>query len=842
MPKQLYKITQFHGGLNSNSDARDIAENELSEATDAMVDELGKIRLMGGNTAHSTMAARANQISPGYGLFQFSHDRIDGHTASTGTEVGADYMAFSEPDTAGTVDIYSAQDNGYQSPITGMDNNTGGLRKDVFFAADGALRVCDSEFGNTNDSKWWGYINRNTFKYSGAGSDGSATYNSWSLQDQEISPPAAGAHVASSLAPSAINQLDMYITQTNGGSGKGWYGGGATALTARNFDVAYTFIYDGIQESPLFEFTDIATFPINQPPAGIGNSIVTVNVTALAGAWNPRITGARIYINQTYPQGVEGWIFLSEIDMNYGQRSKFGEGSWHNWTYNSGSARPEITKVVCVADSGDSLNQKYFTIYTATGKTQIWIDTDDSGTSAPSSSGYADVIEVTQIGTDDSANSVAIAIASAINEDGAPMTASVSGSTIIITDNASAARTDASDVNTGFAISTISTGIASGGAGYYRCSSPPMNVEPVGIPFQTITGFGEEVTSVGARYKTAVTANRRTYIGNIYQNDITGVLQQKGDAILKSPINQFDVFPQDSVLEASVNDGDEIMKLETYADRILQFKKTKLQLINISKEIEFLEDTFMHKGVSHTAATCKTDFGIAWVNRQGCYLYDGQKITNLLEKQGRQIIKESDWDSFTTDNSIIGYVPKKRQLIVLKDCTATSDGDIYLLDIVTQSWVKGNSKFADAEIQTNFVTDWNGDLVHVYDSDVGTVHKWDDNPAASAAVDIRTKDIDFGNPGQDKRIYKFYVTHRGSASNIQLSYGINGEQDSSDFTSAGSELPVTSAVTDWVTTAITPTAFSCKSVRLRLFSQSTTTPANFEINDITIVFRLKGMR
>ena len=284
------------------------------------------------------------------------------------------------------------------------------------------------------------------------------------------------------------------------------------------------------------------------------------------------------------------------------------------------------------------------------------------------------------------------------------------------------------------------------------------------------------------------------------------------------------------------------MKLETYADRILQFKKTKLQLINISKEIEFLEDTFMHKGVSHTAATCKTDFGIAWVNRQGCYLYDGQKITNLLEKQGRQIIKESDWDSFTTDNSIIGYVPKKRQLIVLKDCTATSDGDIYLLDIVTQSWVKGNSKFADAEIQTNFVTDWNGDLVHVYDSDVGTVHKWDDNPAASAAVDIRTKDIDFGNPGQDKRIYKFYVTHRGSASNIQLSYGINGEQDSSDFTSAGSELPVTSAVTDWVTTAITPTAFSCKSVRLRLFSQSTTTPANFEINDITIVFRLKGMR
>ena len=57
------------------------------------------------------------------------------------------------------------------------------------------------------------------------------------------------------------------------------------------------------------------------------------------------------------------------------------------------------------------------------------------------------------------------------------------------------------------------------------------------------------------------------------------------------------------------------------------------------------------------------------------------------------------------------------------------------------------------------------------------------------------------------------------------------------------ELPVTSAVTDWVTTALTPSTapFSCTSLRLRLFSDQTT-PANFEINDITIVFRLKGMR
>ena len=65
MPKQILKIDQFHGGLSSNSDPRDIAPNELPLATDIVVSELGKIRAMGGSTAHGTIDARVNQINPG---------------------------------------------------------------------------------------------------------------------------------------------------------------------------------------------------------------------------------------------------------------------------------------------------------------------------------------------------------------------------------------------------------------------------------------------------------------------------------------------------------------------------------------------------------------------------------------------------------------------------------------------------------------------------------------------------------------------------------------------------------------------------------------------------------
>ena len=49
MPKQIWKIDEFHGGINSGADPRDILNNELAVATDVTVSALGKVSLMGGN-------------------------------------------------------------------------------------------------------------------------------------------------------------------------------------------------------------------------------------------------------------------------------------------------------------------------------------------------------------------------------------------------------------------------------------------------------------------------------------------------------------------------------------------------------------------------------------------------------------------------------------------------------------------------------------------------------------------------------------------------------------------------------------------------------------------------
>ena len=346
MPKQIYKIDQFHGGLNNNSDARDIAENELSEAADVMVDELGKITMMGGIDAQGA-AARTNQINPGYGLFQFSHDRVDGHTSAAAAddpETGADYFAFSEPDTAGTVDIYSAEDTTWGSPITGMTNNTGGLRKDAFYFVDGALRISDGEFGNTNVNKWYGYTYAKLFQTT----DGSEELelDTWSLQDQKlksftdlsIDVSIDDCRVASP-ALAALTANDIVL---------GWW-----TEEDGEWDGTYTLgvnpVYIGGQEGPITEagviqlFNHVLFVQVFVCHPTIDNTTISVHPFG-----DNRIIGINLY-RRSYPS--ENWYLLEEIDLKTG-----GKHGWSQYVADTDLAKGRWTDGTDAGDTDSSVN------------------------------------------------------------------------------------------------------------------------------------------------------------------------------------------------------------------------------------------------------------------------------------------------------------------------------------------------------------------------------------------------------------------------------------------------------------------------------------------------------
>ena len=80
MAKQILKIDQFHGGVNSSADARDIADNELAQANEIMVDEIGKVKLLGGTSTSGVPAANTAAIKDATTDFGTGVKAIEQHT------------------------------------------------------------------------------------------------------------------------------------------------------------------------------------------------------------------------------------------------------------------------------------------------------------------------------------------------------------------------------------------------------------------------------------------------------------------------------------------------------------------------------------------------------------------------------------------------------------------------------------------------------------------------------------------------------------------------------------------------------------------------------------------
>jgi len=280
--------------------------------------------------------------------------------------------------------------------------------------------------------------------------------------------------------------------------------------------------------------------------------------------------------------------------------------------------------------------------------------------------------------------------------------------------------------------------------------------------YEALNGFKPSVESNIANYSTATVLNRRTYIANVYQDG-----KQHGDKMIKTSANNFDVFPsKGKSIDVVKNDGDTIIKLESYADRILQFKKNVMYLINATRDAEFLEDTFYGKGIPHQSASTATDIGVAWANENGCFLYDGEKVNDLT--QGK--ILETEWQTHITTSTDVAYLPLKKKILVTGNTNGT---DVYEYSFFTKSWTKGTDKF-EAE-KSNFILDIDEEVKYFTITTADNLRKWDDSSSSSNAVRILTKDFTFGNPASRKKCFKFYVTYKSDgAANMKVFYGTNG--------------------------------------------------------------------
>ena len=372
--------------------------------------------------------------------------------------------------------------------------------------------------------------------------------------------------------------------------------------------------------------------------------------------------------------------------------------------------------------------------------------------------------------------------------------------------------------------------------------------------YKTINGFGSEVKSLNAKYKTAVVHGRRVYVGNIEKDG-----KKHSDRMIKSRVNKFDTFPSGiGVVDVAIRDGESIVKLEAFADRILQFKQKSLYVINVSENVDFLEDVYRNKGCLFDYHVTKTDFGIAWFNLFGVYFYNGRAVENLFEKDGKLLIKKSEWENFITnpngidpddttmENAHIAYIPKNRQLFI-----KSRGGGVYIYDFLLRAWTTHQGAVSFQTAMSNFALNSNQELIYIYNNNF-QIAKW--NPDSSSVANFKyvTKDIDFGQPAVRKKVYKVYVTYKSNgASNVSVKYDINGAggfsntfKDMTDSPSYFTSDKLLDTSSSFKQAVLKPTTSSVAnniySFQLRFEKSGSNVPNRFEIDDITIVYRIKN--
>ena len=826
MPKQTYVINDFSGGVNNLKDPRDLAPNESQILANFSVGTQGSLSLRGVETDYnSVINDRAATVSPGYGLAVFESDfgLNDSSYTYTDTNPGAN-TDFAQTNDREVVFNNSSNDINTRFPPGSIISITGTSFNNGFY------RVATS---STNSLK----VNRNFT----AESNTPVNVTRFKIGDNLVA-----------LADANNGEVDIW-QQSQGASG--WYG---SSIDLRSGNLA------------------------SQGPSKVSYYFVDGALRACDGSFkNSSIIKHFGYVEKVHFE-------------NATSNSESLDDVYHGWYENENDlAAPTVmaidtTSGVGVAGDYPTAGAGFnLSVTEASNSESIWIgdvyevassfiydDNQESLLYVPSSSNTFTV-------TDNHEQKFQVRVTKSFDE-------RISGGRIYYRKQNSNSDTWTLlidiDLRRGIRASlnadyvqTSNTGWlpldnAVGSAETELVSYTAYSLFPNLDTYESINGFPSTLDSISIggineAWKTAVVTNRRAFVAHVrIVNPITNEATVYGDRIMYSMPNKFDTFPSYNYIDVVKGDAENYVKIEEFADRLLAFKQKSVQIINISSPSDtnwFLEENIKHNGVQHPSAVVRTDYGLCWVNENGCYIYDGRSISNLIDNKlaetseainSEASIYPPSWSKHIYSSSLFGYsilayAKRSKQLIVMKDCSGVThsgqyadnlgpdinSGDCYIYDFKARAWTFNHDVFTNQKSYTNFVTDWRGNLFFAYD-DSGTVEMryWKNIDRAitnRTNTTLLTKDIDFGDPSRIKKIYNIYVTYRKEGSAPSVSYALNG---SNNFTTISN---TTFASTDtWEIEKIPlQSALQCQSIKIKIGIAST--HSLFDINDISIDYR-----
>jgi len=395
MAKQVYKIESFHGGLNDNSDPRDIEQNEFSVLKGVAVDELGVIRMMGKPNS-SAKITEAATLEPGNGLVTYKTDK-DKDAADNPTEwlgiyndadgnIGVYYDGVNQATGNNTFDSQNTPKPGADFIDVGTD---GSAAKISSYFSDGRLRVCDSDYSNNSGQsllpQYAGYVSENLFHTTKEStSNGTPVHKlgKWQSGNQELK---TFDDLSVTLA---LHQGDVTDSETSPNATLIGDGGTKKIVMAYwrtkngNWNGVFQFgfcpIYDGNQEAAISICSTLLP-AVNQKlnvqffiPMGTANTI-TSNTAHKLG--DDRITGMNVYFRRL---GDEEFKLFQHVDLTKG-------GEFHWKVYNASSE----TGHGIWDDDDDSLSLSMTTNGSAASATDSYDETTVGAVLTIGSSGFS---------------------------------------------------------------------------------------------------------------------------------------------------------------------------------------------------------------------------------------------------------------------------------------------------------------------------------------------------------------------------------------------------------------------------------------------------------------------
>ena len=126
-----------------------------------------------------------------------------------------------------------------------------------------------------------------------------------------------------------------------------------------------------------------------------------------------------------------------------------------------------------------------------------------------------------------------------------------------------------------------------------------------------------------------------------------------------------------------------------------------------------------------------------------------------------------------------GYDTIGNQLIVMRSPKDLSDdsNQCFIYDFDSSGWMYNTNLFDNHYYYTNFATDWNNSLIVGTEASATTISikKYLPHSRANASQVITTRDIDFGQPGLKKKVYKVILTYNAGATQANpIEYAVDG--------------------------------------------------------------------